>query len=410
MAPRRDRFIDLRKSRGFTQETFAEALKVDRTTVQRWEKGESDPQPWSRPAIVSLLDITPSQLDDFLSSEVDSPTQQPQIIVGKDFLFDDEFEALELARRAQASDVGKETLLHLQRSFDRLASEYPISSPHELLDRVRQNLHYVSHLMDARKTLSEHRQLLVLGGWFSLLGATLHIDLQQDIAASARLESAMSLGRQAEHSEIQAWCYETEAWRVLTDGDYKKAAKLSQAAQYHAPIGSSVAIQSTAQEGRAQARIGLSKETYEAIDKVQKLSEGLKISKNPQHHYQYDPGKSLAYATTTLSWLGDPVAEEYARNLIAGLEPGADVKKWPRRLASAKLDLSLALLSGNKLDEACDSAQSAILSGRVAPSNHWRAWEIVKAVEGRNLPEAVDLREAFQELRSNEKSPAHKVN
>ena len=68
-------------------------------------------------------------------------------------------------------------------------------------------------------------------------------------------------------------------------------------------------------------------------------------------------------------------------------------------MAAANLDLALTLLVTDRLDEASDTALQAILSGRVVPSNHWRAAEVVDAVEARQLPEAPDLREAYEELR-----------
>jgi DNA-binding XRE family transcriptional regulator len=34
---------------GYTQERLAEMLGVERTTVVRWEAGETCPQPWYRP-------------------------------------------------------------------------------------------------------------------------------------------------------------------------------------------------------------------------------------------------------------------------------------------------------------------------------------------------------------------------
>lgn len=37
----------------------------------------------------------------------------------------------------------------------------------------------VAQLVDARKTLAQHRRLLVADGWLSLLAATLDIDLRQ---------------------------------------------------------------------------------------------------------------------------------------------------------------------------------------------------------------------------------------
>lgn len=319
----------------------------------------------------------------------------------------DELESLELLRRATASNVGTETLSQLETITDDLATAYPRTPPAVLLNELRKNLRYVSHLMDSRMTLVERQRLVVVGSWLSLLTATVHIDLKQMSAATARLKTAVSLANHAGHSEIRAWCYETEAWRMLTDGHYRKAVDLSRAAQGYAPNGSSAAIQATAQEGRAWARLGQPRETYHAVDRVNKLVAPLKRSDNLEHHYRYDPDKSVAYVATTLAWLGDPAAESYAREVIARLSPTAIETKWPRRMASANLDLALSLLASGNLEEACGSALQAIISGRIVPSNHWRAGEIVSAVEARGLPEAQELREVYEDLR---RMPNQRVN
>jgi transcriptional regulator with XRE-family HTH domain len=312
--------------------------------------------------------------------------------------FNDEAAALDLAHRIAATDVGDETLTRLELTFDDLATAYPVTPPAELLARIRTYLRYVTTLLDGRKTLAEHRRLLVVGGWLSLLAGTVHIDLNQQHAATAQLRTAVKFAQHAEHNEIHAWCYETEAWRVLTDGDYAHALELSRAAQRLAPKGSSAAVQSVAQEGRASARLGQRKETYDAIARVQKLVSPMAKPDRPEHHYRYDPNKSVAYAATTLAWVGDPAAEGYAREIIIKLKPGKEVSTWPRRVAAANLDLALTLLVTDRLDEACHSAGNAIASGRVVPSNHWRAAEVVQAVEARKLPEAAALREAYEDL------------
>ena len=401
MPGRRQSFTERRKACGFNQEDFAEAVGADRSTVQRWESGKNDPQPWLRPKIAKVLEITSDQLEMLLTPAAYTSPQSPSPwLMPSESDSDDELDAFELARRVSASDVGGETLARLETSFDELAMEYPVSAPQQLLERVRKHSGYVAHLMGSRMTLREKRRLHVVGGWFQLLGATLHIDLGQETAATARLETASMLARHADCPEIRAWCYETDAWRVLTDGDYSRAVELSEAAQELAPPGSSVAIQSTAQEGRAHARLREGAETYAAVDRVQRMSAALVPRKGTEHHYQYDPGKSLAYTATTLAWVGDPAAETYAREVIARLSPGDDVHKWPRRVASANIDLALTLLSANRLDEACHAAEQAILSGRIVPSNHWRALEVVKAVERKQLPEASQLREAYQWLKA----------
>lgn len=401
MSSRRRRLADRRKACGFNQEGFAEAVGVDRSTIQRWESGKNDPQPWQRPRIAKVLAVTSAELDALLVPDAYAPPASRNIWIATNSPDnDDEFDALELARRVSASDVGRETLERLEFAFDDLAMKYPVSPPQDLLQRVRKHSSYVARLMDARMTLAEQRRLYVVGGWFQLLGATLHIDLHQDDAATARLQTAATLAQHAEHREIEAWCYETDAWRVLTEGDYKRALELSLIAQNLAPAGTSAAIQATAQEGRARARLREGQETYSAIERVHRMSAGMVPRKGTEHHYQYDPSKALAYTATTLAWVGDPAAEGYARQVIAKLAPADDVEKWPRRVASANIDLALALLGSDRLDEACDAAQRAMLSGRIVPSNHWRALEVVKVVEHRQLPEASELREAYQGLKA----------
>jgi hypothetical protein len=169
---------------------------------------------------------------------------------------DDELAALELARRAEVSDVGDGTCERMELAFDDLATAYPTTQPGDLLPRVRTYLGYVTQLLDGRSTLAQRRRLLVTGGWLSLLAATLLIDQHRSPAAETYLRTAEQLAREAGHAEIGAWCAETRAWQALTTGAYRDAVELSRAAQDIAPRGSSVHIQATAQEGRAWARLG----------------------------------------------------------------------------------------------------------------------------------------------------------
>jgi hypothetical protein len=175
-------------------------------------------------------------------------------------VLDDEVAALELARRAEASDVGNGLLDRLELAIDDLATAYPGTAPDELLVRVRVHLGYVGQLMDARATLAQHRRLLVTGGWLSLLAATCLIDLHRDSAAAAHLR-----------------CLETQAWQVLTAGNYRRAAEVAQAAQRVAPRDGSAFIQATAQEGRAWARLGAAVESRAALARVERLVSPLPV-------------------------------------------------------------------------------------------------------------------------------------
>ncbi|WP_446213684.1 helix-turn-helix domain-containing protein [Micromonospora sp. IBSANI012] len=302
-------------------------------------------------------------------------------------------EAGELRARVIASDVSKDVLGRIEQGVDDLASAYPTMAPADLLPLVRRHLAYVGRLLDGRVTLAQQRRLLVAGGWLAVLRATVHIDLRQRSAAAAHLRAAHDLAEHAEHAEIRAWCLETRAWDVLTQGDCRTALDLSRQAQRVAPKGSSAYIQATAQEARAWARMGDVGATRRALDRVERLAANLPVPERAEHHYRYDPAKAAAYTATTLSWAGDPGAEQVARAVLAELDPAGDGGARPRRSASARLDLGLALVAAGQPDEAVALGAKAVTSGRVVPSNWWRATELLAKVEQARVPEATTLRD-----------------
>jgi transcriptional regulator with XRE-family HTH domain len=311
---------------------------------------------------------------------------------------DEGLDAVELARRVAASDVSTETLDQLEAAFDELATAYGTARPEDLLRRTRRHLAYVGKLVDARKTLGQHRRLLVVGSWLSLLAATVSIDLRQRGAAAARLALAKQMAEQAAQREILAWILETRAWEKLNVGvgDYAAAVELSKRAQEIAPRGSSAYIQATAQEARAWARMRRPSETREALDRVAGLVSSLAVPERPEHHYRYDPNKALSYTATTLAWAGDPAAESYARAAIDELCAASDGARRPRRVALAQLDLGLALLAANKPDEAASHGVKAITSGRVVPSNWWRVEQVLAGVKAAGIREAHEMHDVCE--------------
>jgi transcriptional regulator with XRE-family HTH domain len=383
----------LRAERELSQAQLANLLAsasgnpaVTRNEVSRWEQGRRRPRRYWLQWIAVVFGMSLADLDDLV--RLASPTTET-----------DEAEAIELRQRVAASDVGRQTLEQLEAAVDDLAIAYPRMAPDALLLRVRRQLSDVGKLLDSRKTLAEHRRLVVTGSWLSLLAATCSIDMAERQAAAAQLRTASELADHAEHQELAGWVFETQAWQAVVDGDYRRAVKLSQAAQAAAPVGTSAFIQASAQEGRAQARLGHTRETLRVLSDVEHLVAPLKVPDQPEHHYRYDPGKSDAYVATTLSWLGDPGAESIARQVLAQLESPLHGPLRPRRAATARLDLSLALLAGGKPDEASAVTLEALTSGRLVPSSHWRAKEVIKAIDAHGVAEAVELRDAYESLK-----------
>jgi transcriptional regulator with XRE-family HTH domain len=73
MASRRHHLAQRRRAVGLSQEQFAERLGIERSTVARWEAGQTEPQPWLRPKIAVVLQVSIDQLDELLLINAGSP-------------------------------------------------------------------------------------------------------------------------------------------------------------------------------------------------------------------------------------------------------------------------------------------------------------------------------------------------
>ncbi|NEB95904.1 helix-turn-helix domain-containing protein [Streptomyces bauhiniae] len=67
MGVKRHQLVRRRRALGFTQETLAEALGVERSTVRRWESGDSSPLPFQRPRLARLLRVNAEELEDLMA-------------------------------------------------------------------------------------------------------------------------------------------------------------------------------------------------------------------------------------------------------------------------------------------------------------------------------------------------------
>ncbi len=74
MALKRQRLSQRRKVVGLTQESLAQRLGVERSTVARWEAGATEPVPSIRPEVARALDVSIDQLAELLAESQDADT------------------------------------------------------------------------------------------------------------------------------------------------------------------------------------------------------------------------------------------------------------------------------------------------------------------------------------------------
>jgi len=165
-------------------------------------------------------------------------------------------EAMELARLAEASDVGADALASVERAVERLRGAAASAPPGSLLPAVRAQRRYVGGLLDGRLTVAQRRRLLAAAGWLSVVLARLHFEAGERDAAEASRDAALRLARQAGNAELVAWVLEAGAWWALVDGRLREAVDLARAGQDRAPPASSAAVQLALHEAQAWRQLG----------------------------------------------------------------------------------------------------------------------------------------------------------
>jgi len=165
MSRKRFGLVAARKAAGLSQERLAERMGVDRSTVQRWEAGQSTPQPSLRPKLARVLSISddrPAELlaDPPCSDDRPHPSgqqagrsdrtdrRQAIALLGTSTLgvgaahadldssTQSAAEAMEFTRRAEASQLGPRTLEYLDFVVADLAAAINRTPPGELYARA----------------------------------------------------------------------------------------------------------------------------------------------------------------------------------------------------------------------------------------------------------------------------------
>ena len=247
----------LRKRAGLTQEGLAERSGLSPDLIRRLEQGNrASARIASLHAIASALDTPlaalfqhhPEPQGELTGEQAQAALPPARKSAGGVAGGDAEdvaggMDAVDLAGKAGASNLGPGTLEAVEAVVDRRCRDYSSTPPRVLAPRVRERLRYLGRLLDGRATLAQRRELLAAGGWLAALLAVCQFDLGQRDAAEANRHAAFQLGREIGHRQVMAWALETQAWFAVFEQRFRQAADLAREGQALAPAGTPVAVQ-----------------------------------------------------------------------------------------------------------------------------------------------------------------------
>jgi hypothetical protein len=250
-----------------------------------------------------------------------------------------DLDLIELARRAEASDLGSGTLDLLNVAVDGMCGDYPGADAAALSARAGQHLRYVTRLLGGRVTLAQHRELLVLAGWLSALIACTCYDTGDAVAARTACRMTRQFGSQAAHAVLVAWSFEIAAWFALVESGCPETVALSEAGLERAGV----------KNTRVQLSLQASRTRLDRLPPPEQHGD----------HFVFDGAKYEFYVATILTWLGsdDVAAEAQVREVVRQC---GEVGGWPTRLGTMRLNLGLLAARRGHLDEAISHGSAAL--------------------------------------------------
>lgn len=270
----------------------------------------------------------------------------------------------DVIRKIHRTDVGRDTIDQLNVITEQLCCEYVSRAADELRADAHHQLEYVQQLLQGPTRLGEHRELLVIAGWLSLLIGCLDYDLGLARHAETARTAAFQLGREAGHGEIVAWSYEMSAWFAITQGRLRSVSDYVEAGINAAPH-ASVAIQLAAQAAKAQARMGNRSEVRRALDQGARLLDGHEQPLRPENHFVIDPTKWDFYAMDCYRIARDDAhAAENAHEILRLSARPDGTDRSPMRASEARLTLSIVSLRDGNIDGATEWAHQAFTTDR----------------------------------------------
>ncbi|MFD9736677.1 helix-turn-helix domain-containing protein [Umezawaea sp. NPDC059074] len=270
----------------------------------------------------------------------------------------------DIVRQIHRTDIGSETIDQLHVITEELCCEYAWRNAADLRRDAQLQLEYVGQLLNGPSTLREHRELMVIAGWLTLLIGCVDYDLGLPRHAESARTAAYQLGKEAGHGEIVAWSFEMSAWFALTQGRLRSVAEYTEAGTKAAP-NASVAVQLAAQTAKAHARMGNRAEVQRILDEGYRTLGQHENPLRPENHFVIDPTKWDFYAMDCYRLIGENnQAAEHAQAVLKLSRKADGSERSPMRASEARLTLAVTSLQSGDIEAAASWAHQAFNADR----------------------------------------------
>lgn len=270
----------------------------------------------------------------------------------------------DIVRQIHRTDIGSETIDQLHVITEELCCEYAWRNAADLRRDAQMQLEYVGQLLNGPSTLREHRELMVIAGWLTLLIGCVDYDLGLPRHAESARTAAYQLGKESGHGEIVAWSFEMSAWFALTQGRLRSVEEYTEAGTKAAP-NASVAVQLTAQTAKAQARMGNRAMVQKILDDGYRTLGQHENPLRPENHFVIDPTKWDFYAMDCYRLAGDNErAAEHARAVLELSRKADGSERSPMRASEARLTIAMISLKSGDIEAAAHWARDAFSADR----------------------------------------------
>jgi transcriptional regulator with XRE-family HTH domain len=327
---------------GFSQEKLAQAVGVERSTVVRWELGDTEPRPWQRPKLARILKISLDELESLLTAHA------------KD---DSESERLQFALQNPAS-VDLVSVAHLAQEVERLNSEYDRAPSASLLAGAAQAHNQVALLRSHAPSRRIRRELSISAAESATLMGQLVWDASQrhdHVVAVQYFDQAIEAAREIRDPVLEAHAHLRKGFIALYGTkDPEEGLRLCNETTIVGASASNVlAGLGFLHVGEAHAMMGERRQCEKALGEAEDRFARLHPDDEAMH--MFSPSQFGRLAGSCYLFLGvndkaERILSETARMLV----------QWKKSQSIVLGNLTLAYIRQGKLEEACSTLHEAI--------------------------------------------------